>query len=374
MMLELSITNYQMRRPPMATNVRALSPMPSFMVIHASENEYVKKMITTANALQKENQVQIEKDPSGVQLTLTRNFQGALGTIYLRENRKIHFEIESPYVEEIEVKAFFSKKIEKKHHVACITGVVPFTFDLLTEVRIAGNRITFTYTVPLADGKTQQVQYLFEMADVRAFARDLYEWAERKTFKIVKAIDEDFAVVVDHAPAPAPPPEGQLYSVLIQPPSATVEFGQTLQLSCRPIDVKGSIVQDAQLQWGVDPPSLGSITPDGLFTPNTDQANVSIYVTATQGQQRTSGWAKVRIVPKNPYPTGPMPSDAASSSPVPGGPLGMVHHAPAQQAAPAPPPPAPAPAGQKVCDTCASPLYFNDQYQRWYCGKCSKWF
>ena len=130
-MLELSITSYQMRRPPMATNVRALSDMPALMVIHYAENDFVKKILTTAQSLEKTGQVHIEKDATGINYTTTRNFHDAVGTLYLRENRKLHFEIETPYMEEIEIKAFFSKKVEKRHHVACLTGVVPFTFDHL---------------------------------------------------------------------------------------------------------------------------------------------------------------------------------------------------------------------------------------------------
>ena len=351
-MLELSITNYQMRRPPMATNVRALNDMNSMLVIVHQENDYVKKMILTAQALDKQQQVHIDKDASGTTYTLNRNFMGSVGTLYLRENRKLHFEVETPYVEEIEIKAFFSKKVEKRHHVACLTGVVPFTFDHLVEIRISGNRITFTFSQS-ADGKGPMIPFGFEMADVRQFARDLYEWAERKGFKLLKPVDDDYKENTDKAPAPPPPPDGTLYSVIIAPNNITVEYGTATQFTARPVDVKGQDLPGIPVQWTVTPPLIGTITPAGLFTPSTDSAQCSVVAKAQVGDISTHGYASVSVVPKP-----------------------VAHHAPAApqgQLPPPPPPPAPGQPLGKFCGTCRDPLVFNQQYNRWYCARCQKW-
>lgn len=359
-MLELSITNYQMRRPPMAANVRALSDMPARMTVHDTGNEYVKKMMITAYALEKQNQVVVEKDPSGTNINLSREFKGSVGTLYLRENRKLHFEIDSNYVEEIEIKAFFSKKIEKRHHVACVTGIVSFTFDDLIEVRIAGNRITFTYTL-LPDGKGQPVAFAFEMPEVRSFARDLYDWAERKGFKLMKAVDEDFQQpVIDHSPAPAPPPEGTLYSVMIDPVNVTIEYGQSLQYTGKPVDVKGNVVPETSVKWSVDPASIGTITQNGLFNPTTDNVRATIIATASSATGTTSGFATITIIPKTTAHHGPtMESAPASEQGTTTTPTSLA----------SPPPDA---AG-KVCPTCNGPLNLSPTYNRWFCPKCQKW-
>lgn len=388
--MELSITNYQMRRPPMATHVIAHSDMPAQMVIHDSPNEYVKKAIMTAEALQKQGHLIINKDPAGTNYSVFKNFKGTVGTIYLRENRKIHFEIDSAYDEEIVIKAFFSKKIEKRHHVACVTGIIPFTFDHLIDVRLRGNTITFTYSLT-PDGQGQRVQFMFEMPDVRQFAKDLYEWAEKKNFKIVKAVDEDNPIEPEKVTAdePAPPPEGVLYSALIEPDNQVIQFGTSIRFNIRPIDYKGNPVPVQSIKWSVDPSSIGTISPEGVFTPRTDNAKCSIVATVTSGQVTTSGFATLTIVPgERPrtqippaYGTQQMPTSGIGTA---GGAtnLGMVQQPAQPQQTPltassySPQPPMPTQPQSmenRVCETCRGPLSFAEQQNRWYCPKCQTW-
>jgi hypothetical protein len=210
------------------------------------------------------------------------------------------------------------------------------------------------------------------MADVRQFARDLYEWADRKGFKLLKPVDEDYKEKTDTAPAPAPPPDGQLYSVMISPDQSVIEYGQSMQFNARPLDVKGSEVQITGIKWGVNPPSIGTITQEGVFTPATDAGQGAIMAQAQQGQITTSGFATIKITPKPIVHHAPITA-AAPQQAEQAQQSYQQQYPPQQQYAAQPSPQQPQAQAGRACATCGGPLHFSAQYNRWYCGKCQKW-
>jgi hypothetical protein len=324
----------------MIPNAKALTDIVGLMTIRYAEVDYVLKTIKAVTNLSKQGFVSLDApDPRGL-YTVRKNFRGTVGTLYFRENKRLHFEVEQPYMEETEIKAFFTKRVERKQMLVYITAIPQPTLDMVKEVRLKGKTFTLSY-------QSNEV-YSFEMEDPRIFAKDLYEWVGRKAFqfRLPKPIDEDGLFTIEEekkeklpTAAPPPPPEGALYSVIIEPYDGIVEFGKTIKFTAKPCDVKGNPVRDTQLTWSVGAGSnIGKIGPDGVFVPAVGSGTGMIVVTAVQRDRSTQGFATIRIVP----PTqGTKPPSTGQTN---------------------------------LCSVCRKPLRYITQYMKWYCDTCQRYY
>lgn len=215
-MIELIAGDYSMRRPPMAVNVRALDSMEAVGTIKHGEDEYALKNVNMVLSLGKSGQIASETHyypgtnyPSSY--TMRKNMRDNIGTLFARENKKLHFEVPVVYEMETEVKEFLKRRVVKHAYHAFLTAVVDYLFDLLIEVRIKGDIITFVYTPfpvvakgelppPPPPGKEipppppspeTRIKFSFQTPEVREFAKDLYDWAERHSIRLPRLMDED---------------------------------------------------------------------------------------------------------------------------------------------------------------------------------------
>lgn len=416
-MIELIAGDYSMRRPPMAVNVKALDAMEAIGTMKHGEDEYSLKNVNMLLSLSKSGQLTVETAyykgtnyPSSY--TMKKNMMNLTGTLFARENRKLHFEVPVTYEVETEIKELFKKRTVKHTYHAFLTAMVDHVFDMLEEVRVKGNLITFVYIAsqilpskmpppppgvketappPPPPPADMHVKFSFESSETKAFVKDLYDWAERHGIKMPRLVDEDVShhqmEEFEHKIAE----EAERVNVdaeiakLEQMKNSGILSEAEFQASKDRLikEYGGSSVELAEKkelrqflsgEEEVDKKKEPEEEKESEEEEEEGLKNLQQFLGTETGKDE----GKEAPPPAQPEPvetpaTQTKPAEAPPPAPAPAPP-------PAPKPAEAPPPPAPEPpapappppASKDKCPTCGGPLNYQARSKRWFCPKCKK--